>query len=293
MEKNEFLNLNPMLLSEVSKPFDNENFLYEIKFDGIRALIFINKGKIIIKSRRGIILNDIYPELLDIKNIAKASCIFDGEIVLMDNGKPSFSRLQERSRLKNKYQIQFMQKNYPVTFVCFDIIYKNKDLKNLALIERKNILEKFKDTNSFVKTKYFFKEGKKLFKKIQEKNLEGIVAKEKNSLYYPNKRSKEWLKIKNFKTNEFYIGGYIDEDNKNMMVIYLGELVNKKLNFVGKTTLNKKTLEYQKIKKEQVLTSSPFSNYNSSECVYINPHIKVKVKYIEKTKSNHLRQPFI
>ena len=96
MTRNDFLKLNPMLLHEIDKPFNSEDYLYEIKFDGIRALILISNSKIIIKSRRGIILNDVYKELLSIKSISKDTCIFDGEIVILHEGKPAFSKLQEQ-----------------------------------------------------------------------------------------------------------------------------------------------------------------------------------------------------
>ena len=102
MEKNKFLKLTPMLLQEIDESFDSDKHLYEIKFDGLRALIYINKDEIIIKSRRNIILNDIYPELLKIKKMTKDTCILDGEIVLMEDDKPSFSRLQERTPAQGK-----------------------------------------------------------------------------------------------------------------------------------------------------------------------------------------------
>ena len=293
MEKNNFLNIFPMLLSEKEKPFNNKNYIYEIKFDGIRALVYINDKEITIKSRNGIILNNIYPELLNLKNMTKETCIFDGEIVLMENNKQSFFRLMERFKIKNKNKAITLKEKYPVTFVCFDILYKNKDLTDLPLIKRKKILDKFNDTNIFLKSKYFLKDGIKLYNIIKKNDLEGIIAKEKNSKYYPNTRSKEWIKIKNYKIEEFYIGGYINKKNKSMVIVYLAEKINQKFFFVGKTSLNKKSDEYQKIIKEKIIKNSPFENYNEAKCNYINPKIKVKVNYIQRTKNNHLREGFI
>ena len=101
MEKISFLKLKPMLLSEKSDVFNDDNYIFELKFDGIRAIILVKNGEIIIKSKNGIILNDIYPELEEIVNITKDVCIFDGEIILLENGKPSFSKVMER--FKNLY----------------------------------------------------------------------------------------------------------------------------------------------------------------------------------------------
>lgn len=291
MEKNDFLKLNPMLLQEVFKPFDDKKYLFEIKFDGMRALIFIDKGNITIKSRRGIILNSIYPELLDIKNISKSTCVLDGEIVLFDKGKPSFSKLQERARLKNKHKIKFMQENYPVTFVCFDILYKDEDLINLPLINRKKILNKFKDTKFFVKSKYFEETGIKLFNLIKKENLEGIVAKKKDSVYSYGVRSYDWLKIKNFKEDEFYICGYESTKNDNILSALLGEKMGSKYFFVGKILYSYKNKDYEK-----VINSLVVKNYleNCDEnAVFIKPLYRIRVNYMERTKNNMLRQPFI
>jgi len=292
MEKNNFLKLTPMLLHEVFKPFNNENYIYEIKFDGLRALIYINDGEIIIKSRRNIILNNIYPELLEIKNICKDRCIFDGEIVLLQDGKPSFSKLQERARLKNKNRIDYMIKNYPVTFVCFDILYKNKDLTNTPLIDRKKILAKIKDTDYFIKTKYYEEIGKDLFEFVKKENLEGIIAKKKNSLYIYNKRVKDWIKIKNFKIETFYICGYIDVPKNNIITLILGEKINNKYHFVGKVILGKKDILYKNLMNEKE-TKNYLNNFNEKDIIYLKPKFTVKVHYMERTKNNLLRQPFI
>lgn len=292
MKKNNFLKLTPMLLHETFKPFNDINYIFELKFDGLRALIYINNGEIIIKSRRNIILNNIYPELLEIKNICKEVCVFDGEIVLLQNGKPSFSKLQERARLKNKNKINFMMINYPVTFICFDILYKNKDLTDVPLIDRKKILNKFNDTDYFVKTKYYEGIGKDLFEFIKKENLEGIIAKKKNSLYTYDKRVKDWIKIKNFKLETFYICGYIDVPKNNIITLILGEKINNKYYFVGKVILGKKDNLYKDLIKEKI-TKNYLDDFNEKNITYIKPKYTLKVHYMERTKNNLLRQPFI
>ncbi|MBQ7031004.1 MAG: hypothetical protein IJN13_01360 [Bacilli bacterium] len=291
MEKSRFLKLKPMLLHEIFKPFNSKNYIFEIKFDGIRALIYIDKGNIIIKSRNNIILNDTYPELLSIKDISDDTCVFDGEIVLFDDGKPNFSKLQERTRLKNKHRIEEFSQNNPVTFVCFDVLYKNKDLTNLSLIERKEILNKFKDTNNFIKTKYFEEEGNELFKLIKKEKLEGIIAKEKSSKYNYGLRTKEWIKIKNFREEEFYIAGFIKIKSENVVSALLCEKKNNKYYFVGKVLFSHNNKDYEK-----VINSKPIKNTieNCDEkAIFIKPCYKLKINYMERTKNNMLRQPFI
>ncbi|MBE6156543.1 MAG: hypothetical protein E7161_02240 [Firmicutes bacterium] len=291
MEKNDFLKLKPMLLDEIFKPFNDKDYLFEIKFDGIRSLIFIDKEKIFIKSRRNIILNDTFPELLDIKNISNETCIFDGEIVLLENGKPSFFKLQERTRLKNKYRINEMKENNPVAFICFDILYKNKDLTKLPLLDRKKILDKYNDNNIFIKSKYFEEKGNDLFKFVKKENLEGIIAKKKMSKYYYNIRTKEWIKIKNFKEEEFYISGFIITKSDNVVSALLSEKINNKYVFVGKILFSHKNKDYEK-----VINSDSVKNYLENcedNAIFIKPIYKLKVNYMERTKNNMLRQPFV
>lgn len=280
-----------MLLEEVSNPFDDDNYIYELKFDGIRTMILIDNGNITIKSRNGIILNDIYPELDSIKNMSKETCIFDGEIVLLEEGKPSFSKVMERFKLKDKIKISRMQNEYPVTFVCFDILYKNKDLTNLSLIERKRILSKFNDTDVFIKTKYIVQDGINYFNEIKKMNLEGIVAKRKDSKYYYGIRTKDWVKIKNYIEEEFFICGY-DFNKNNTIGIILGEKRENKFYYVGKIIMGDKNKLFNKLIKIKKVNNF-LINYEKKESKYIYPKHKLVVNYIERTKDNMLREAFI
>lgn len=281
-------NIKPMLLAEI--PFDFENkYLYEIKFDGLRALVYVNKKKINIRTRNNVDVTHLFPELDGIRNIVgRAFCIFDGEIVLFDKGKPSFSSLQKRLRIKNAERIKKMSLDNPVQFVVFDIIYQNKDLTNKILVERKKILNQYKDTDYFIKSKVY-SDGKNLFASVKKMGLEGIVAKEKTSKYYVNKRSNVWIKLKNYQTDEFYIGGYVK--NSTSYSLLLGEKKNNKLYYVGKIKVsNNKDITKEVLAKKK--TSNPFCNYEG-DGIFIEPNIKVTINYLEKTKGNLLRHPFM
>lgn len=281
-------NIKPMLLAEI--PFDFENkYLYEIKFDGLRALVYVNKKKINIRTRNNVDVTHLFPELDGIRNIVgRAFCIFDGEIVLFDKGKPSFSSLQKRLRIKSVERIKKMSLDNPVQFVVFDIIYQNKDLTNKILVERKKILNQYKDTDYFIKSKVY-SDGKNLFASVKKMGLEGIVAKEKTSKYYVNKRSNVWIKLKNYQTDEFYIGGYVK--NSTSYSLLLGEKKNNKLYYVGKIKVsNNKDITKEVLAKKK--TSNPFCNYEG-DGIFIEPNIKVTINYLEKTKGNLLRHPFM
>lgn len=282
-----FDNIKPMLLSEEDKPFNSIDYLYEIKFDGIRALIYVENNKIIIKSRNNTILNDIFPELINLKFITKKKCIFDGEIILMDKNKISFDKLKTRMNTKKKDKIEEYKNKLPVTFICFDILYENKDLTSLPLIKRKIILNKFKDNDYFVKSRVF-DNGIKLFNIISKKNLEGIVAKKKDSKYFPGIRTEEWIKIKRLNESDYYICGYLEKEN--VVSLLLGEKRNNKIHFVSKVVLGKKREEYKEIKKCKKINNY-LTDFNEEEYIYIKPDLICSITYLEKTKNNHLRHP--
>lgn len=281
----------PMLLKEVNKPFNNDNYLFEIKYDGIRAIIFASTDKVIILNRYGKDITYLYPELEQIKEIVQSKTIFDGEIVLFKNNVPSFNSLQERAHLKDKAKIKNLSINSPVVFICFDILYDNKNLIDEPLIKRKEILNRFADNNCFIKSIYYLKEGIKLYKEIKNLNLEGIIAKKIDSKYLINKRTDFWLKIKNFKEEEFLIGGYIINESK--VSFLLGEYRKNEFFYVGKIGVIKKHVLTNKVIASKTLKKSPFQDFNEEDICYIKPIYKVKVKYLERTKSDHLRQPFI
>ena len=279
--------LKPMLLSEENKPFNSDDYIYEVKFDGIRAIIYIDDNEIIIKSRNNTILNDIFPELINLKYITKKNCIFDGEIILMDKNKISFEKLKSRMNTKRKDKIVEYKNSLPVTFICFDIIYENKDLSSLPLIKRKKILNKYKDNDYFVKSR-IYDNGIKLFNIITKQELEGIVAKKKDSKYYIGKRTEEWIKIKRLNESDYYICGYLEKEN--VVSLLLGEKVNNKYRFVSKVVLGKKREEYKIIKKCKQ-TNNYLTDFNEEEYIYIIPALICSVTYLEKTNNNHLRHP--
>ncbi len=279
------LKIGPMLLKEVDKVFDDKNYIYEVKFDGIRALIHVSKNSFKIVSRGGKDITENYPELKEIqKVVGNKKVIFDGEIIALDKGKPSFQLLQSRSHLKN-ISLE-IQNKIPVYYMVFDIIYENKELIDLSLQERKKYLDKYPDTDIFIKTKSY-DEGKKLFKRVKELNLEGIVAKEKNSLYIPNKRVDTWIKIKNIKDAEFYIHGYVF--NKEKYSLLLGEYRGNELYYVGKVSVMPDK-DIIKIVKKQKKVKNKFKNYEESG-IFIEPKIQVTITFLEKTKEGKLRHP--
>jgi len=286
-------NFAPMLLHEENKPFNSKDYLYEIKFDGIRAIIFASPKEVKIYSRNKNDITYLYPELQSIKNIVKRNTIFDGEIISMENKVPSFSKLQERARLKSKSKILSHMKTKPVIFICFDILYDGKNIMDLPLIKRKKILNKYKENDYFMISKYIINNGINLFKSIKKLNLEGIVAKKIDSMYEINTRSSSWIKIKNIHREAFFVGGYIKNKSNYTITLVLGEKKNNKLYYVGKVILGKKHKLYEDIIKMKTIRKTPFVDYDEENTTYLNPDITCVVKYTEKTKNGNLRHAVI
>lgn len=281
-------NFTPMLLKEIDKPFNSKKYYYELKYDGYRALIFVNKNEIYIQSRNKNDITFLYPELSNIKKIVNKNVIFDGEIVIFENNKPSFNKISKRSKLKNKNIIKKESINNPVIFIAFDILYENKNLTNLPLIERKKILEKYQDTDFFIKSKVYLNNGIKLYNFIKKNNLEGIVIKDINGLYHINNRTSDFIKVKNIKSDIFFIAGYIN-NNKYTSSLVLCEKYNNDYIYVGKVLISKKNNIYEKI-----LNIKKCKNYlkiENNDITFIKPILSCKINYLERTKNGHLRHP--
>lgn len=264
---------------------NDKNFIFEPKLDGTRALVFIDKEnkKLKIYNRREKEISYRYPEFKFWNNVNKTS-ILDGEIVVFDEkGLPNFNLLQQREQLDNKVEIKIKSKILPACFIAFDIIsINNKDLRNLELEKRKKILDKvIKKEDLYFKKIIYFENGKYLWKFVKEKNLEGVIAKRKNSKY-ENKRSENWLKIKNYKTIDAIVIGFIKEKReisslalalyKNNELIYIGNVASgindEKINFLLKNMKKVNRLKVKNLKLNKKIN-------------FIKPKIVVEVRYLD------------
>lgn len=190
-----------MLATLISDPFDDENWLFEIKWDGYRAIAEIEKGKVNLYSRNNNPFNEKYSEIVKSLESFDKDVILDGEIVVLnDDGKANFQSLQMYGKSSKGSLVYYV----------FDLLYyEGKNLTNLPLEERKTILKDILPDISNVRfNDHILQQGKAFYKLAQEKDLEGIVAKNIHSKYTTNRRSKEWLKLKLKKRQEAIIGGY-------------------------------------------------------------------------------------
>lgn len=284
-----FQDFSPMLLSEAFKPFTSESYLYELKYDGIRALLFVSSKSFKIMSRNHQDMTLLFPELKEIQSLVSDKVIFDGEIVSFKEHKPSFLELQKRLHIKNSSRIMEMANTHPVVFVCFDILYEKKSLVKKSLIDRKKFLSKYKNTSFFFKAS-IFDDGIKLFQKVKKLGLEGIVAKKKDSLYEINERTSDWIKIKNLQREEFYILGYSYKENTPFVSLYLGENRENGFYFVGKVSVSKKKI-LEQLKKMTKRKKSCFQDFHEKDVIYLSPKYGCNVEFLERSSTGKLRHP--
>lgn len=200
--------IKPMLGRLTRSPFDSPKHLFELKWDGMRGLAFVEGGELRLLSRNGRNITTQFPELGEItKRLKSDAVVLDGEIVCLDqDNRPSFSRLQQRLQAKrvNRPRIN------PAHFIVFDVLYvKGRSVMKEPLVERKNLLHRLLDPTELIQACEFVEEeGTAFFQATCDLGLEGIMAKEKSSLYLPGKRSPSWLKVKRVRESEFVVGGY-------------------------------------------------------------------------------------
>lgn len=280
----------PMLFYE-SEPFDSPDYIYELKMDGIRALAYLDTDKITIINKRGKDVTANYPELSSIHAGCRGRAVIDGEIVAFWNGKPDFFRLQRRSLLVDPFKIKLAAAAVPVTFVAFDILYRQGEtLYDLPLMERKRMLaETITENNRLVLSRYIEDKGIGFFELAKKENLEGIVAKKKDSRYYPGTRRDVWLKIKVYQEEDLVICGYVPKENGNIKELIMGDYENGKL----RIRLRINTMKNQKTIKKfaSVFPGPPLASGHGEEVVWMNPYLVGTVRYMMKTETGGLRQP--
>lgn len=215
-----------MLATLVEGPFDDPRWLYEIKWDGYRAVAFIADSKAKLVSRNQNELTADFPEIAsEMGRLRIENAVIDGEVVALDEkGRPSFSLMQQRTGMTSPGKRGARDQSVPIVYYAFDLMYLNGfDVTRADLEERKRLLQQIlpQGTGIIRYSDHFLEQGKALFGVAREKGLEGIVAKLRSSCYL-QKRSRDWLKIKITQEQECVICGYTEPQGSRE---YFGSIV--------------------------------------------------------------------
>lgn len=284
-------NVSPMLLSEMKAPFDSPDHIYEIKWDGIRCISFLS-DKTDMRNKRNKLMIPLFPELEDLYKQVKVKCILDHELLVLRNGIPDFYEVQKRALMSNQFKIKLAASKYPASIIAYDILYyKDKDITMLPLMERKKYLDDAIIENHLISvSRYVENNGIMLFNLVKEKGLEGIVAKRKDSLYWPGNRSKDWIKCKIMASDDCVICGYIPKEN-NMTSLILGQYDDDLLVYKGHVTLGV-SLRILNEHKYQIIDYSPFGYVpkGNENAVWLAPELVCIVESMP-TEKDSFRQP--
>ncbi len=281
----------PMLASPGGNAFDDENWLFEIKWDGYRAIAECNSGNIKLYSRNGLYFNEKFKPVTKALEQIKHNAVLDGEIVWIDKkGNPSFQKLQQHED----------NPEGKLVYYVFDLLFLDKkDIRHLPLTDRKALLKKLLASVKDPCIKYndhVLEKGKAFFASAIKKELEGVIAKKADGEYTTGIRSKEWLKIKNRTSMEAVIAGYTapQKSRKHFGSLVLGEYVGDELKYLGHTGtgFDEKTLqELWKKMQPLVTTTSPFNQKVrvNMPVTWLKPKLVAEIFYAELTNDGILR----
>lgn len=279
-----------MLIGQQMNAFDDPNWIYELKLDGFRCLAYVDEKMVEFRNKRNMEILAKFPELKSIYSQVNKKCILDGEIVVLKDGVPDFYRLQKRTMLTDSFKIEMESKRYPASFVVFDCIYVNgKELIWKPLIERKNQLADWIKENERIAVSRFIEgQGVALYQAADASELEGVVAKRKDSIYQMGKRTKDWIKFKRMADEDFVVAGYVPKGN-HMFSLVLAKHSDGLLVYKGHVTagVTKEAVGQLNISRENPFFLHPVIE---EDVVWVKPDHVCVVEYMPNLK-NALRQP--
>jgi bifunctional non-homologous end joining protein LigD len=291
--------IEPMLATLADRPFSDPNWLFEIKWDGVRALARIENDALTLRSRTGVDIAKRYPELASLPDaLAARQAILDGEIVALDaQGHSDFERLQERMHMRAPNENLVAQ--IPVVYFVFDLLYcDGYDLRETPLLDRKQLLQRLLHTSErFRYSDHQLEHGKELFALAEQNGLEGIVAKRADSPYVSD-RSPYWVKLKVTKTVDAVVSGWTESRTSALPFgsLLLGLYQGKKLRFIGHVGTGfdaKKLKELTSKLKELAAPTCPFDAVpeTNEKPSWVSPTLVARVKFSGWTQEHSLRHP--
>jgi bifunctional non-homologous end joining protein LigD len=272
-----------MLATAWPTPFDDEDWWFEVKWDGYRAIVGAEGGAIRIRSRRGLDLMDRFPGLIELE--LPDNTVIDGEVVALDDsGRPSFSALQA---------------GRPVHFVVFDVLHLDGDTTGMPYESRLEALASLDISGPVVRPEPLRASGLAMFEAVVAEGLEGMVAKRSGSLYYPGKRSADWRKVSVVQRIRAVVGGYTEGQGGRASTfgsLILGLYEDDGLRWIGSVGSGFNDDQLATIHREVQEIRRPDSPFNGpvglpGSPTWVEPSVVVAVEFKEWTADRHLRAP--
>lgn len=296
----------PMLATLLPRPFDDRRWAFEPKWDGVRAIAVCDDQTRLV-SRNGNDITSAYPELHKLhQRLVALEAMVDGEIVAIENGRPSFERLQRRMHLRHERDIERMMRAVPVTLIAFDLLYLDgSNLLRSPWERRRALLEEVLVPSESVQiSPYVTSDGTALFEATRQRGLEGIVAKKLGSPYEGGRRSRNWLKVKTVREADFVVAGWSEGRGRRAGTIgslVLGAFQDGVLRYVGSvgTGFDRALLSAVLSRlHELVAEQSPFPPATIREIrrehrdvLWVRPELVARAEFREITSAGRLRAP--
>jgi bifunctional non-homologous end joining protein LigD len=294
--------LRPMLARSGKLPPREEQFGFEVKWDGIRTILFSDHGHVELRGRNGSDFTPRYPEVRELaRALGSHRIVLDGEVVALDEqGRPSFERLQSRMHLGSDSAVRRRMRDIPATYVIFDLLYLDgHTTMGLSYQERRELLERLELEGPAWRTPAYHRgEGRALLAATKELGIEGVVAKKLDCPYAPGARASHWIKVKNVHTQDVVIGGWTPGEggrSTSLGSLAVGVMEGGALKYAGKvgTGFTEQTLALLKRELEPLgRDTSPFDGRQPPKgTVFVEPQLVAHVEFREWTKSGTLRAP--
>lgn len=296
----------PMLALAGTLPTDSQSWAIEFKWDGVRAIVYVDGGRVRALSRNDRDLTESFPELRAVGDfLGSRSAILDGEIVAFDEaGRPDFGRLQQRLHLVGERRVATRAREVGVSYLAFDLLYlEGRLLMTEPYDERRRLLASLKLAGDAFATPRAFTgaDGTDVLAVAKERGLEGVVAKRRDSVYQPGRRSSDWIKVKNFRAQEVVLGGWTEGKGAReggLGALLLGIPAPDGLQYVGKVGTGFDERERRQLledlsphRSEKAPFTKPIARADAAVAHYVRPALVGEVTFSEWTRDGHLRQP--
>jgi len=298
------MKLNPVVpfepVSAETPPVNMEDWIAQVKWDGVRMLIYCDGSETKLINRRLHDRTQQYPEFQDVSRYCSArSFILDGEMIAFDHAKPSFPEVMKRDSLRTQSSIQRGIKQVPVTYMVFDVLYHDGIwVTDQSLLHRQSLLRRIVQPNEQVQLVDNFNDPAALLHLMKQRGMEGIVCKDLNSAYAAGGKDRRWQKIKIFHDLHAVVGGVTFRAG-TVNALLLGVYRGDKLMYIGHAGTGKLSVQDWRDITERIqpliVQERTFANVpeRSKDAVWVKPELVVKVTFMEWTPGGTMRHPSI
>ena len=290
------------MLAEIGRgaPPAGDDWLYEVKWDGVRALCYVEDGRVRLVSRNGNVMDSQYPELSVLPHHLKLrEAIVDAEIAALDErGAPSFERLQQRINVSDASAIATLRRHHPVVLYVFDLLYADGfDLRGVAIEERKRLLKEVLEPSETIRySEHFDGGGAELLEAVKQQGIEGVIGKRRGS-FYQSRRGSDWVKYKVQASDSFVLCGFTKGERDLFGALVLGAYDGTKLKWAGNvgTGFDQKLMKVIHAKLAPLAVEKcplqPEKGLPKKDVTWVRPEVMCEVSYANRTGDGKLRAP--